>query len=194
MKKRTILFGLFLLVVLAVTISTASACSHPASAQKWVVTKSPTCTTAGFKHYRCTLCCTNLATASVPKLGHKPSGYTVTVQPTFSNPGVKTQHCLRSNCSYTHSEPVPVKKLEDYYSGSDLTFANTMSTQYPKDSAAAFVNCVYEFESNPNIKDFDSYAAQSINGLSKDAADSWYLIYRSIRDGIDWTSITPPKP
>ena len=106
MKKRIILIGLFALVLLAVMIPAVSSasCSHPASAQQWVVIKDATCTTAGTKHYKCTACGQLLATANISARGHSWGVWYDVVKATCQKKGTQAHNCR--NCGTTKQRTV----------------------------------------------------------------------------------------
>ena len=90
MKKKLIILAMFILLMIIAIPSAMAACSHPASAQKWVVTKSATCTTAGWQVYKCTACGVAFTGKSIPATGHKWQDATCTAPKKCTKCGITT--------------------------------------------------------------------------------------------------------
>ncbi len=67
--------------------------------------KDPTCIAAGYDRVICDLCGELLSETILPALGHAWNAGVVTVEPTVTEPGVKTFTCTR--CGATKTEQIP---------------------------------------------------------------------------------------
>jgi len=74
------------------------------NSDKGTVTKKATCTAAGKKVYKCTLCKTTLETKTVAKLAHNYDSGKVTKKATCKVTGVKTYTC--EDCGKTKTETI----------------------------------------------------------------------------------------
>ena len=81
-------------------------------------TAAPNCTTAGNKHFICTLCSAT-KDEPIPALGHALDGGVQTADPDCTNPGNTHYTCTRDGCGYT--EDVPISALGHSYDGGVCT-------------------------------------------------------------------------
>ncbi|MBR1811686.1 MAG: phosphodiester glycosidase family protein [Clostridia bacterium] len=65
--------------------------------KQWVTTKAATCTAAGTRVQKCTLCGEVYATETVPALGHDEGTLVIVKAPTCTQPGVARRVCTRDN-------------------------------------------------------------------------------------------------
>lgn len=81
--------------------------AHNHTEDSGTVTTQPTCTTAGVKTYKCTVCGKVLRTEEVPATGlHTEDSGTVTTAPTCVTKGVKTYKCTVCN-GVARTEEIP---------------------------------------------------------------------------------------
>ena len=128
MKRTCKILSLLLVAVMALTLLPNVAFADPPQndpthQHKWVVTynKKATCTEAGKKTWKCSLC-GKTYTETYKALGHIWDEGTVTTEPSYFTPGVRTYTCKRDH-SHTYTEEIdPTPWLFATLSGTTIDF------------------------------------------------------------------------
>lgn len=128
MKRTCKILSLLLVAVMALTLLPNVAFADPpqndpSHQHKWVVTynKKATCTEAGKKTWKCSLC-GKTYTETYKALGHIWDEGTVTTEPSYFTPGVRTYTCKRDH-SHTYTEEIdPTPWLFATLSGTTIDF------------------------------------------------------------------------
>ena len=114
LKRVIILPALCLMTMTALAVS---GCGHTHTAkEEWTVKKAATCTEKGLEVLECEICGATLDSKELPQKGHNfDTKFTVDQEPTETEVGLKSRHCLNEGCD-ARTEATEIVTYRIYFS------------------------------------------------------------------------------